>query len=32
KKLDKDVFRRNLGNLTDVYQELLARLEKGKDL
>ncbi|HRW35654.1 MAG TPA: phosphoribosylaminoimidazolesuccinocarboxamide synthase [Thermotogota bacterium] len=32
KKLDKDVFRRNLGNLTDVYQELLTRLEKGKDL
>jgi len=32
KKLDKDVFRRNLGNLTDTYQELLERLEKGKDI
>ena len=32
KKLDKDVFRRNLGNLTDTYQELLERLEKGKGL
>jgi len=31
KKLDKDVFRRNLGNLTDTYKELLERLEKGKD-
>ncbi|KHD85429.1 phosphoribosylaminoimidazolesuccinocarboxamide synthase [Heyndrickxia ginsengihumi] len=25
-KLDKDVFRRDLGNLTDVYQEILKRL------
>jgi len=32
KKLDKDVFRRNLGNLTDTYKELLERLEKGKDI
>jgi len=31
-KLDKDVFRRNLGNLTDTYKELLERLEKGKDI
>lgn len=31
KKLDKDVFRRNLGNLTETYKELLERLEKGKD-
>ena len=32
KKLDKDVFRRNLGNLTDTYKELLERLEKGKNI
>jgi phosphoribosylaminoimidazole-succinocarboxamide synthase len=32
KKLDKDVFRRNLGNLTDTYKELLERLEKGKHI
>ncbi|MEA1885440.1 MAG: phosphoribosylaminoimidazolesuccinocarboxamide synthase [Thermotogota bacterium] len=32
KKLDKDVFRRNLGSLTDTYKELLERLEKGKDI
>ena len=25
-KLDKDVFRRDLGNLTDAYQEILKRL------
>lgn len=25
-KLDKDVFRRNLGNLTDAYEKILARL------
>ncbi len=31
-KLDKDVFRRNLGNLTDTYKELLERLEKGKNI
>lgn len=32
KKLDKDVFRRNLGDLTDTYRELLGRLETGKDI
>ena len=26
-KLDKDVFRRNLGSLTDAYQKILAKLE-----
>ena len=25
-KLDKDVFRRDLGNLTDVYENILAKL------
>ena len=25
-KLDKDVFRRDLGNLTDVYEIILAKL------
>jgi phosphoribosylaminoimidazole-succinocarboxamide synthase len=25
-KLDKDVFRRNLGNLTDAYETILERL------
>jgi phosphoribosylaminoimidazole-succinocarboxamide synthase len=28
KKLDKDVFRRDLGNLTDTYKELLERINK----
>ncbi|HAB6444722.1 TPA_asm: phosphoribosylaminoimidazolesuccinocarboxamide synthase, partial [Listeria monocytogenes] len=27
-KLDKDVFRRNIGNLTDVYTEVLNRLKQ----
>jgi phosphoribosylaminoimidazole-succinocarboxamide synthase len=27
-KLDKDVFRRNIGNVTDAYKEVLARLQK----
>lgn len=27
-KLDKDVFRRNIGNLTDAYKEVLTRLQK----
>ncbi|MBP3039249.1 phosphoribosylaminoimidazolesuccinocarboxamide synthase [Bacillaceae bacterium Marseille-Q3522] len=29
-KLDKDVFRRNLGNLTETYEKLLARLGGGQ--
>lgn len=28
KKLDKDRFRRDLGNVEDAYQEILARLSK----
>jgi phosphoribosylaminoimidazole-succinocarboxamide synthase len=31
KKLDKDVFRRNLGSLTEAYQNILSRM-KGEDL
>ena len=26
-KLDKDVFRRDLGSLTDAYEKILAKLE-----
>ena len=26
-KFDKDVFRRDLGNLTDAYEKILAKLE-----
>ena len=29
-KLDKDVFRRNLGSLTDAYQKILAKLEEAQ--
>jgi phosphoribosylaminoimidazole-succinocarboxamide synthase len=27
-KLDKDIFRRDLGNLTDTYRKLLERISK----